>query len=90
MPIPAKSHGCTWHWLSQQDLPEIGGLIAAEEHFGDAIHHHDLPALEAAVADEAVLTLTDDRGRKVLIPASRIAYLELGQEAARRVGFGSL
>ena len=54
MPIPAKSHGCTWHWLSQQDLPEIGGLIAAEEHFGDAIHHHDLPALEAAVADEAV------------------------------------
>ncbi|MFT4294854.1 MAG: hypothetical protein QM582_05510 [Micropruina sp.] len=50
MPIPAKSHGCTWHWLSQQDLPEIAGLIAAEEHFGDATHHHDLPALEAAVA----------------------------------------
>lgn len=47
-------------------------------------------AFGKAVADEAVLTLTDDRGRKVLIPASRIAYLELGQEAARRVGFGSL
>lgn len=47
-------------------------------------------AFTKAVADDAVLTLTDDRGRKVLIPASRIAYLELGQEAARRVGFGSL
>ncbi len=50
MPTPAKSHGCTWHWLSEQDLPEIAGLIAAEEHFGDATHHHDLPALQAAVA----------------------------------------
>lgn len=47
-------------------------------------------AFAKAVADDAVLTLSDDRGRKVLIPASRIAYLELGQEAARRVGFGSL
>ncbi len=47
-------------------------------------------AFGKAVEDNAVLTLTDDRGRKVLIPASRIAYLELGQEAARRVGFGSL
>lgn len=54
MPTPAKSHGCTWHWLSRQDLPEIEGLIVAEEHFGDATHHHDLPALEAAVAREAV------------------------------------
>ena len=54
MPTPAKSHGCTWHWLSRQDLPEIAGLIAAEEHFGDATHHHDLPALEAAVARETV------------------------------------
>ncbi len=47
-------------------------------------------AFAKAVADDAVLTLSDDRGRKVLSPASRIAYLELGQEAARRVGFGSL
>ena len=54
MPTPAKSHGCTWHWLSRQDLPEIDGLIVAEEHFGDATHHHDLPALEAAVARETV------------------------------------
>ncbi len=54
MPIPAKSHGCTWHWLSRQDLPEIDRLIVAEEHFGDATHHHDLVALEAVVADDMV------------------------------------
>lgn len=47
-------------------------------------------AFGRAIADDSVLTLTDERGRKVLIPASRIAYLELGQEAARRVGFGSV
>ena len=47
-------------------------------------------AFSKAIAGDAVLTLSDERGRKVLIPASRIAYLELGQEHARRVGFGAL
>ncbi|MBK8446263.1 MAG: hypothetical protein IPL41_06100 [Micropruina sp.] len=54
MPTPAKSHGCTWHWLTDQDLPEISGLVAAEEHFGDATHHHDLSGLQLAVADDGV------------------------------------
>ena len=43
-----------------------------------------------AVADEGLLSLVDERGRKVLVPASRIAYLEIGQEHARRVGFGAV
>ena len=54
MPIPAKSHGCTWHWLSLQDLPEIIGLVDAEEHFGDTTHHHDLAGLRSALLDERV------------------------------------
>jgi hypothetical protein len=41
-----------------------------------------------AVSNGSVLTLTDARGRKVLIPGEKIAYLELGEENARRVGFG--
>ncbi|MBK8445944.1 MAG: DUF3107 domain-containing protein [Micropruina sp.] len=47
-------------------------------------------AFAKAVADEGLLSLVDERGRKVLIPASRIAYLEIGQEHARRVGFGAV
>ena len=47
-------------------------------------------AFSEAVEKGSVLTLTDTRGRKVLIPGERIAYLELGEENARRVGFGSL
>jgi hypothetical protein len=43
-----------------------------------------------AVANGAVLTLTDNRGRRVMIPGDKIAYIELGEENARKVGFGSL
>ncbi|MGI3784783.1 MAG: DUF3107 domain-containing protein [Janthinobacterium lividum] len=43
-----------------------------------------------AVENNSVLTLTDNRGRRVMIPGAKIAYLELGEENARKVGFGSL
>lgn len=46
-------------------------------------------AVEAALANGSVLSLTDDRGRTVLIPGSKIAYVEIGAPSARRVGFGS-
>ncbi|MDO5285450.1 MAG: DUF3107 domain-containing protein [Actinomycetia bacterium] len=46
--------------------------------------------LTQAVTDGGLLTLTDTKGRTVLIPGARVAYLELGQEHARPVGFGSL
>lgn len=34
------------------------------------------------------VVLTDDKGRKVFIPAGSLAYVELGEAAPRRVGFG--
>lgn len=43
-----------------------------------------------ALADETILTLTDAKGRKVLIPVDKIAYVDLGQEHVRPVGFGTL
>ncbi|MFD9031542.1 DUF3107 domain-containing protein [Streptomyces sp. NPDC059567] len=51
--------------------------------------------VERAVADALagkaqLLSLTDDKGRKVLIPAEKIAYVEIGEPAVRRVGFGAL
>ena len=47
--------------------------------------------VEKALADaEAVLWLTDKRGRRVGVPSARIAYVEVGAQAdERRVGFGA-
>jgi Protein of unknown function (DUF3107) len=47
-------------------------------------------AFAEAVENEGVFTLADERGRRVLIPSSKIAYVDLGEENARKVGFGTL
>jgi uncharacterized protein DUF3107 len=48
-------------------------------------------AVEAALqSDDGVLSLTDERGRRVLVPAERLAYVEIGEPEARRVGFGAM
>lgn len=46
--------------------------------------------LEDALGKESLFVLTDERGRKVLIPAVHIAYVDLGQEHVRAVGFGAV
>jgi hypothetical protein len=39
---------------------------------------------------DGVVSLTDRRGRRVVIPVSRVAYIEVGAPASeRRVGFGA-
>ena len=35
------------------------------------------------------LALTDERGRRVIVPANLVAYVEIAQADVRRVGFGS-
>ena len=47
-------------------------------------------SLADALSNESFFTVVDGRGRKVLIPAAKIAYVDLGEENARVVGFGSL
>ena len=41
-------------------------------------------------ADLGVLTLVDEKGRRVLVPADKLAYVEIAESETRRVGFGSL
>ena len=36
-----------------------------------------------------LLVLADEKGRKVLVPSDRLAYVEIGEPTARRVGFGA-
>ena len=47
-------------------------------------------AFAEAIDSDGVFTVSDERGRRVLIPSSKIAYVDLGEEHARKVGFGSL
>ena len=42
-----------------------------------------------AISSGSLLMLTDDRGRTVMIPGAKIAYVEIGAPSTRRVGFGS-
>ncbi|MFZ2241107.1 MAG: DUF3107 domain-containing protein [Gordonia amarae] len=47
-------------------------------------------AVQSALAgDAALLELTDDKGSRVLVPAAKIAYVEVGAAEVRKVGFGS-
>jgi hypothetical protein len=42
---------------------------------------------QAIEASEPVLELSDEKGSIILIPTSSIAYVEIGAEETRRVGF---
>lgn len=45
--------------------------------------------IDEGLAKGGVLWLTDRRGRRVGVPAEKVAYVELGRDAAeRKVGFG--
>jgi hypothetical protein len=50
--------------------------------------------VEALVADAlknpaTQLTLVDDKGRRYIIPAARVAYVEIGAADTRKVGFST-
>lgn len=49
-------------------------------------------AVSAALADSGsnLLSLADEHGRKVLVPSDRVAYVEIGEHSARKVGFGTI
>ncbi|EGD55236.1 DUF3107 domain-containing protein [Gordonia neofelifaecis] len=53
---------------------------------GDEVYAAAQRALDGT---DAVLSLTDDKGSRVLVPAAKIAYVEVGSAENRRVGFGA-
>ncbi len=42
-----------------------------------------------AVDKDTVLVLVDNKGRRTIVPASRLAYVEIGGGVAGQVGFRS-
>ena len=37
--------------------------------------------------EQSVLTLDDSKGRRFIVPSSQIAYVEIGTENSRQIGF---
>lgn len=44
-------------------------------------------ALRTAVAEGGVFSLTDAKGKQVLVPIATLAYIEVGEHERGRVGF---
>jgi Protein of unknown function (DUF3107) len=42
-----------------------------------------------AMTGEGVLTLQDEKGRRVIIPVSKVAYVEIAESTSRPFGFVS-
>jgi hypothetical protein len=54
---------------------------------GDSPDRIQAMVTDALRTTEGLLTLVDDKGRRYMVPASRIAYIEIGPADSRRVGF---
>jgi hypothetical protein len=47
-------------------------------------------AVAEALTGGGVLSLVDDKGRRVLVPGGKLAYVEIAESEQRRVGFGAV
>ncbi|MER6568019.1 DUF3107 domain-containing protein [Streptomyces sp. NPDC001093] len=57
---------------------------------GQSVEEVERLVSEALSGKTQLLTLEDEKGRKVLVPTDRLAYVEIGEPTVRKVGFGAL
>lgn len=43
--------------------------------------------VDQAVTSGEVLTLVDEKGRRIVVPGDKIAFVEIGAQSSGRVGF---
>ena len=60
-------------------------LVIESEESTDAIEK----LVTEAIAGGGVLALTDTKGRRTVIPAEKLAYVEIGRSVVGQVGFRS-
>lgn len=48
-----------------------------------------IAAVNNAIKGSSVLSLSDTKGRELLVPYNKINYVEVGQSSERRVGFAA-
>lgn len=70
----------------------IGVQQAARELVLESTDTPDAVAKKVADAIKAdgLLDLVDDKGRRVVVPAAKLAYVEIAAAESRRVGFGAI
>lgn len=44
-------------------------------------------AVTDAIANEGTLSLVDEKGRRVIVPVNKVAYVEIAEASTRTVGF---
>ena len=54
---------------------------------GDSPDQIEALVTDALRSNQGLLTLVDDKGRRYMVPTSRVAYVEIGPADSRRVGF---
>ena len=42
---------------------------------------------DAMATDTGTLSLTDEKGRRIIVPVNKVAYVEIAEAAPRAVGF---
>lgn len=57
---------------------------------GQSVEEVERLVSEALSGKTQLLSLEDEKGRKVLVPTDRLAYVEIGEPTVRKVGFGTL
>ena len=62
-------------------------LVLESEQSPDEVQEAVAQALSGKTG---LLQLTDDKGRRVIVPADRLAYVEIGEVSIRKVGFGAI
>jgi len=61
-------------------------LVVETDESGDAV---EKMVADAIGTEGGVVTLTDTKGRRVIVPAAKLAYVEIGGHMAGQVGFRS-
>ena len=49
----------------------------------------DVEKAVAAALESGLLSLTDSKGRRIVVPADKLAYVEIGSPTVGQVGFRS-
>jgi hypothetical protein len=62
-------------------------IVIESSQTADEVESAVAKALEGSTK---LFSLTDEHGRRIIVPADKLAYVEIGEQSARKVGFGTI